>query len=128
MNYTFQCVRVWDSGCQPRQRYFTFKEYGSEDRAVKAAEAHELTLPYRTRLGRHAPRNNAFSNSQSGIVGVCPFKDRTGEEAGWRANWTEDDHGVRRTRNKDFSYSAHGHQAFTLAKACRSDKVRIHDL
>ncbi len=124
VNSQLKCVRVWEGGRHADQTYFTVKQYGSFYKAFKAACAYEQQMPAWKRVGRIAARINSYSNSQSGVVGVCPLRNHSGEDAGWRANWVQDINGERRPKMKDFSFHSFGQQAFSLAVECRKKMVR----
>lgn len=126
INYSSKCVRVWHGGRNAEQSYFSSKEFGSLYSAYRAARAFEKELPAKQRAGRVKARLNPFPYSQSGIVGVCPFKSRTGEQAGWRANWTQEVDGKRRPKTKDFSFFSYGRNALELAIECRRQMVLEH--
>ncbi|MET4696604.1 hypothetical protein [Endozoicomonas lisbonensis] len=119
INHQAQCVRVWEGGRHGKQTYFSAREHGSLYKAYLAARQYELSLPELQRLGRFKPRTRPTVRSASGIVGVCPFKNRKGEAAGWRASWMEDHHGRRRQRTRDYSFVTYGNRALSLAIACR---------
>lgn len=66
-----------------------------------------------------------MKHSQSGIVGVSPYKKRcSDEQAGWRASWVEHtDDGYQR-KTQDFSFFRHGDHALARAMRCRQEAVK----
>lgn len=123
INHSCKTVRVCEGGHHGKQTYFPFRRYGSMAQALATAIEYESLIPKDFRTKRKS-YSKPFSNSQSGIVGVCPFKNRSGDRAGWRATWTEwDEHGHRCTKTKNFSYHANGKQALRKAIKCRCEMV-----
>ena len=111
-------MRVWEGGRGAKQTYFSFIEYGSSEKAYKAAVKYEKSLPEYCRAGRKKSRERPYCNSQSGVVGVTPRHHRGGF-VGWRASWIEYDNGKAIRKNKDFYFSIFGGRAFDKAKQTR---------
>ena len=80
-----------------------------------AAVEYEKNLPDWMRAGRTKPWSEPTARSQTGIVGVHPYKNRSGNQAGYRASWVQTENGKRKHKTKDFSFFAHGNRALSLA-------------
>ena len=124
-NLTSKCIRVWagGSGRDGKQKYFSFAHRPLEN-ALQDAIKYESLLPVRVRMGKKKPQPSASKHSQSGIVGISPFKNRSGNHAGWRAQWIDHKEDPPKKRCKDFSFYRHGDSALELAKQFRKEQVR----
>ena len=113
INHHMKCVRVWEGGRKADQTYFTAHQHGSMEAAYQAAVAYEQALNPACRIGRKKPRTRAHINNTTGIVGVCPFRNKSGDVAGYRAHWVEPEDGKQKPKCKDFSFFRYGNQAFS---------------
>jgi len=121
INKPARVVRVWEGGRGGQQTYFYVKEYGSWDKAYRAAVDYEKTLPAYCRLGNRKPKDRASSRSDSEIVGVCPRRNRDGDQIAWRAFWVDPDSG--KPKSRDYYFSIHGNAALSKAKKKRAEMV-----
>lgn len=131
INIPSGCVRVYIGGRHGDQEYFSRKAAGGWTAAVLEAIEFEEGFSDYYRAGRRKPRQEPFSRSVSGIVGVCPLKHKKDlmEVVGWRAHWVEPDAtavGGYRRKTKDFRYSVHGQNAKDIATAYREEMMREH--
>ena len=126
VNRALKCVRVWEGGRNADQAYFTIKEYGSLRAAWQAAVEYESQLPDSVLCGRKKPRQVPNKNSQSNIVGVNPYLNRSGIHSGWRATWVEDTKGERTPKSKRFSFFRYGSRALSLAVEHRQSIIKKH--
>ncbi len=126
INHRLNLVRVWEGGKNATQTYFSAKQYGSLENAFEMAIQYEHQLPEQQRIGHIKPLTKPTVRNTSGIVGVCPFCNKSGYQAGWRSHWTQEVDGKRHPKTKDFSFFTFGNRAFHLACEYRKAMVDVH--